>query len=213
MPNVQGRNVRVEVSSTFGTPVTVTGVSLANPGVATAASHGQANGTIGFFTVTGGMPQLDGQAVRVAAAAAGTFQLQELDTTSFTAYTAGTFTPVSAWQTLAESTSYTLGGAGADQLDASRLLDVVRQNEQGMLGAQSVTINTLSQDVPSAAERIIYSAALANSFLVFRILIGSTAVRWWRGQVSLPSEDLSQGALATGNLTTTVKGVILKGAA
>ena len=213
MPNVQGRNVRVEVSATFGTPVTVTAVSLANPGVATAASHGQANGTVGFFTVTGGMPQLDGQAVRVAASAAGTFNLQELDTTSFTAYTAGTFTPVATWQVLSESTSYSIGGAGADQLDASRLIDVVRQNEQGMLGAQAITLNTLAQDVPSAAERLIMSAALSNAFLVFRILIGTTAVRWWRGQVSLPSEDLSQGALATGTITTTVKGIALKGAA
>lgn len=213
MPNVQGRNVRVEVSATFGTPVTVTAVSLANPGVATAASHGQSNGTVGFFTVTGGMPQLDGQAVRVASAAAGTFALQELDTTSFTAFTAGTFTPVATWQVLSESTSYSISGGAADQLDATRLIDVVRQNEQGMLAAQSITINTLSQDVPTAAQRIINSAALSNAFLVFRIMIGSTAVRWFRGQVSLPSEDLSQGALATGSIAVTVKGIAQMGAA
>lgn len=212
MPNIQGRGVRVEVSATFGSPVNVTGVSLANPGVATATAHGLANGTVGFWTVTDGMPQLNGQATRVTGTAANSFNLQGLNTTSYVAYVAGTFTPVATWQTLAESTSYSIGGGAADALDSTTLLDVVRQNENGLLAPQTVSFNTLAQDVPGAAQILLQSAAISNAFLVFRITLQTGAVRVWRGQVSLPGEDVQQGALGTGSITATVRGIVTMGA-
>lgn len=213
MPNIQGRGVRIEVGATFGTAINVTAVTLANPGVATATAHGQANGTVGFWTVTGGMPQLDGQATRVVATAANNFTLQGLDTTGYSAYTSGTFTPVATWASLAEATSYSIGGGATDSLDATRLIDVIRQQENGLLAAQTISINTLSQDVPSAAQVLLNSAALSGSFLTFRITLQTGAVRVFRGQVSLPGEDVQQGQLGTGSIQITTKGVVCFGAA
>ena len=53
MSNVKGRGVRVEIAATYGTPITVTAVTLASPGVATSAAHGQSNDTVGYFSSVG----------------------------------------------------------------------------------------------------------------------------------------------------------------
>ena len=59
-----------------------------------------ANDTVGYWDVTSGMPQLDEQATRVKNQTTNTFELQGLNTTNYSAFVAGTFTPVATWQTL-----------------------------------------------------------------------------------------------------------------
>ena len=105
-----GRNVRVEIATTFGTAKTVTAVTLASPGVATSTAHAMTNGTLGYWTVSAGMVQLDGQATRVYNQSVNAFDLQGLNTTNFSAFTAGTFTPATAFGTLAEAIGYNIGG-------------------------------------------------------------------------------------------------------
>ena len=94
MTTAVGRNVKLELATAFNTAKTVTAVTLASPGVATSAAHGMSNGTVGFWTVTAGMVQLDGQATRVYNQAANAFDLQGLNTAGYSAFTAGTFTPL-----------------------------------------------------------------------------------------------------------------------
>jgi hypothetical protein len=72
----------------------ITGITQANPGVVTDNAHGYPNGQTVFLTGIGGMTQLNGRFVKVAGAAANTFQLQDLqgnniNTTGYGAYTAG----------------------------------------------------------------------------------------------------------------------------
>ena len=86
--NVKGRGIRVEIAATYASPVTVTAVPLADPGVATSTAHGQANTVVGYFSGVTGMEQLEGQACRVKNTAANTFELQGLNTSNFTAFTA-----------------------------------------------------------------------------------------------------------------------------
>lgn len=97
MANVRGRGVRVEIAATYGTAKTVTAVTQASPGVATSSAHGMANDTVGYFSSVGGMVQLEDQACRVKNQTANTFDLQGLNTTGYTAFTSGTFTPVATW--------------------------------------------------------------------------------------------------------------------
>lgn len=213
MTTVKGRGVRVEIALTFGSAKTVTAVTLASPGVATSSAHGMANGTVGRWSGVGGMAQLEGQATRVYNQATNTFELQGLNTTSFPAFTAGTFTPVSTWGTLAEASSYSIGGGEAEKLNPTTLLDVVRQEENGLLAAQTVTFNLVSQTVNSAVMQAIEDAALSQTKLVFRITLADGSVRVFNGEPSLPGEDVQQGQLGTGTVSVTVKGVVLKGAA
>jgi hypothetical protein len=211
--NIQGKGVKVEVGLTYSAAKTVTAITLASPGVATSAAHGMANGAVGYWSVTGGMPQLDGQATRVYNQATNAFDLQGLNTTPYSAFTAGTFIPVATWGTLAESTSYEIGGGDADKLNATRLIDVVTQQENGLLAVQNVTLNLLNQTFNTSVMQFVEDAALASSFVVFRITLNDGSVRVFRGQPSLPGESVQQGQLGTGSIGIAVKGVVLKGAA
>lgn len=70
------------------------GVTQANPGVVTAASHGYSNGDEVFISGVVGMTELNGKSFIVAGAAANTFQLTDQDgnnvnTTSYGAYVSG----------------------------------------------------------------------------------------------------------------------------
>lgn len=77
----------VAIASGYGTAQTVSAVSNANPGVATAAAHTLVNGDI--IEVTSGWSRLTNKAVRVSAAAAGVFSFEGIDTTLTSIYPAG----------------------------------------------------------------------------------------------------------------------------
>jgi hypothetical protein len=213
MANVKGRGVTVEVSSTYGTAKVVSAVTKANPGVASSTSHAMANNTVGYFDDVVGMGQLQYQACRVKNTATNAFDLQGLNTTNFSDFTSGDFIPVTAWATLSESTSYSIGGGAGDKLDATRLIDLFKQEEQGNLPVQTVSMSVLAQDTPSAAMLLLESAAQTATGVVVRITLPNGAVRIAYAEPSLPGEDVQQGQLGTGSLDFAVKGFVLKLAA
>jgi hypothetical protein len=213
MANVKGRGVRVEIAATYGTAKVVTAVTQAATGVATSTAHGMANDTVGYWSGVSGMAQLEGQATRVKNTATNNFDLQGLNTTNYSAYTAGTFTPVATWATMSEATSYDIGGGAADKLDATRLLDITKQEEQGLLPVSNVTLTVLAQDTPSAAMQLLESAVQTQGAVVVRITLPTGAVRVFRAEPSLPGENVQQGQLGTGTLDMAVKGFVLKLAA
>lgn len=214
MPTAIGRNVKLEIALTFATAKNVTGITQASPGVATSSAHGLANGTVGYWAVPAGMVQLDGMATRVYNQATNTFELQGLSTSSFSAFSGTpTFTPVATWGLVSEAIGYTIGGAGADQLDDSKLSDVVKQILFGLPGADVITVDLLSQTYNSAVMQAIEDAALATSYIVGRITLHDGSVRVFRGVPSRPGESLSRSQLATGQFQIAAKGVALKGQA
>lgn len=213
MPNVKGRGVRVEIAATYGAAVAVSAVTQASPGVATRTSHGYTNDTVGFFSGVAGMAQLEGQAVRLKNVTANTFELQGLNTTNYSAYTSGNFTPVLTWQTLSEATSYDIGGGAAEKLDVTRLLDITKQEEQGLLPVSNVSMNVIAQDTPTAAMLLLENAVQTQGAVVVRITLGNGAVRVYRAEPSLPGESVQQGQVGTGSLDMAVKGFVLKLAA
>jgi hypothetical protein len=215
MANVKGRGVRVEIGATYGSDKTVTAVTLASPGVATSAAHGMANDTVGYMLNVAGMLQIEKQACRVKNQATNTFELQGLNTSNYSAWTTpnGVFRPVATWQTLAESTSYSLGGGASEKLDVTTLLDIVRKEELGLLPVQSVTMSVVAQDTPSAAMQLLESAVQTQGLVVVRITLPNGAVRVFTAEPGTPGEDVQQGAVGTGSLDMAVKGFILKLAA
>lgn len=204
-----GRNVRVEISKTEGTAKTVTAVTQANPGQATSTGHTLTDGTVGYFVTATGMSQLDGQAIRVDAPAANTFELQGIDTTTFPAFTAGTVKAVTVWSTLSRAASYNIGGGDADKIDTTVLLDVIKQEANGLLAAQTVGFDIKLETTDEEALSLVRAAALSQAYLVFRITLSDGAQRVFRGQPSLPGENVGQGALGTGAFNVTVKGQVL----
>lgn len=205
-----GRNVRVEVSKTEIAAKTVTAVSKANPGVASSTAHGQVDGTVGYMSGVTGMAQLDGQAVRVNTVLTDSFALEGIDTTNYATFTAGTFVPISVWSTLSRAASYQIGGGEADKIDNTTLLDVIKQEINGLLAAQTVSFELKLETIDDEAMGLINVAAMNGSYLVFRITLSDGAQRVFRGQPSMPGENVGQGALGTGSISVTVKGAVLR---
>lgn len=208
-----GRGVKVEVSKTEGAAKTVTAVTQADPGVATSATHGLSAKSIGYFSTVAGMVNLEGQAVRLGTTAANTFELEDIDTTDYPAFTAGTFVPITAWSTLAKATSISEGGGDAEKLNVTTLLDNIRQERNGLLAAETVTIQLLAESLASEALQIVRRAARQSDLLVFRITWANGDVAVFRGEPSKPGRDVQQGQAGTGSISVSVKGFITEGAA
>lgn len=208
-----GRNARVEVGLTEGAPITITAVTLANPGVASASAHGLAAKSVGYFATANGMVNLAGQAARLGATAAGTFALEDIDTTTYAAFTSGTFVPVTAWSTLAKSTSISKGGGEGEKLNATTLLDGIRQEINGLLAAETFSINVLSETLDSQGMALVRAAARISRLLVVRITWNNGDVWVFRGEPSSPGADVQQGQIGTGSISFTVKGFQTQGPA
>ena len=204
----KGRNCRVEIAATYAAAKTVTAVTKAMPPVVTSATHAMTEGTIGYFDTAAGMDELLGQAGSVDATATNTFNAEGLDSTSFGTFTSGTFTPVATWLTLSSATSYEIPEGSADELDATTLLDRIKQTEAGLLSAQNVQISKLS-DMQLPALALVRAAALNNGFIVVRITLSNGERRVFRGQPGLPGESQGLGALASSGFGIKVKGQVL----
>jgi len=213
MTYVIGRGVRVEIGTTEGSAKTVSAVTKANPGVATSTAHGLLTKSVGYFDTVTGMDELLGQAIRLGTVATNTFDLEGLDTSGYGTFTAGTFTPVSAFTTITPATEYQVGGGDADFIDTSVLLDNIKQQEVGPLNAQTVTIAIKKETVNGAGMAAVVAAARAGLDKVFRITLKDGSVRVFRGTPSIPNENVSVGGVGTGGFTVTVKRFLQEGAA
>lgn len=214
MGSIVGRGVKVEVAKTFGAAKIISAVSQANPGSASSTAHAMAAKTAGYFASVEGMVNLEGQAARVGATpGVDAFNIEGVNTTDFPAFTgAADFFPVTAWSTVAKATSYSIAGGAAEKLDDSSLIDDIKQELAGQLDAQSVTINNNMETSNSEAMQIVEDAALAQGYCLFRITLKDGAVRVFRGQPSLPGEDVQKSQIGTGAFTVSVKGKVVKAA-
>lgn len=203
-----GRGLRVEVAKTMGAAKTVSAVTTASPGVATSTAHALTAGTVGVFQDVTGMLQLEGQAIRVAAPDSNTFELELYETTDMPAYTGGKLVPVTAWSTVGNATQYSIGQADAEQQDMTVLLDDIRQQEAGLMNAQTVSITGFSA-FNSEAMQILQSASRRAAAVVFRITLKDGQQRIFNGTPSLPGEEASTGQPLTGAFSVLIKGSVM----
>lgn len=96
----------------YGTDVTITAISNANPAVASAAGHTLVEGDI--VVVTSGWVKLTGRAFKVGTVDAGTFELLGVNTLSTQSYpagtSAGTAKKVSKWVNIPQITEVASSG-------------------------------------------------------------------------------------------------------
>lgn len=205
----KGRAVRVEVALTFAAAKTISAITKASPGVATSTSHALTEGTIGYLSSVGGMTELEDQVASVDATATNTFNLEGLDTTGFTTFsTSASFTPVATWGTVSATTGYEISGGEADQLDLTTLLDNQRQLDVGMLAAQVLKFDALS-DLQAAAMAFISAAARAGTMVIMRVTLSNGERRIVRGYPTLPSESLAVNQVASGSFSVISKKQLL----
>lgn len=85
--------------------VAITGITNANPGVVTSASHGLANGDEVFLESVGGMTQVNGKSFIVANKAANTFELTDQDGNNVNTSAYGTYTSGGVFKKIVELVS------------------------------------------------------------------------------------------------------------
>jgi hypothetical protein len=78
---------QMSLSTSFASPVNVTGISNANPAVCTATAHGYANGDV--ILLTSGWGGLDERAFVVSGVTTNTFELSGVNTLNTSVYPAG----------------------------------------------------------------------------------------------------------------------------
>ncbi len=209
MQAIIGSNVRVEVQQTLGSPITVSAVTKANPGVVSATAHGLSNGDVVVFTVTDGMVELDGQAGRVANKTTDAFEIEGLDTSSYSTFTAGTCKKVTAFQTLAAAQNISMPNPAPQKIDITTLIDKTKQYTYGLPEAPEGTIAGIFNPA-GTAEGLIKAATKANTPLVFRLTYSDSRKSLFNANVSGGTGfDLQPNAAATAQTSfTPVKDVM-----
>jgi hypothetical protein len=93
-------------------------------------------------------------------------------------------------------------------LDATTLLDRIKQTDTGLMAAQNVQFTNLS-DMQLPALAVVRAAALNNGYIIVRITLSNGERRVFRGQPGLPGEDQDVNALAQSGFGIKVKGQVL----
>lgn len=208
-----GRGVRVEVSTVEGAPKTVTAITAAKPPVATSAAHGLTAKSLAYMNNVVGMPQLEGQAVRLNPVTTNDFTLEDLDATSYGTFVSGTAVPITTLQTLVSSTGYNKAGGDPNPLEITVLLDEINQQVNGPLAAETVTFTGRVETISSTAMAAVRAAARTGAYLVFRLTLKDGNVRFFRGQPAIPTEQLDQGAVGSYSFSVTVRQFVCEGVA
>jgi hypothetical protein len=163
------------ISGSLEAAKTVSGITSANPGVATATAHGYANGDI---LVLSNPSRLDMAVVRAANIATNTFELEGVDTTSTTLYPSG-FGVGSVQRAGTASTGFTslsqtveVAGSGGEQQFAQwAYIEDGRQRQRPTFkNARSLTL-TMHYDPALAWHAALLDADQKGEVRVLRVTL------------------------------------------
>jgi hypothetical protein len=150
-------NVGVTLESALGGALTLTGITKANPGVATSVAHGLNDGDFVLLSVQG-MSQVDNRVFRVANKTADTFQLEGENTTSYGTFSAGSAYKITFGTTLATLTSLSASGGDFEFIDTTTIHDVVRTQIPGVASPATYSFESV-WDVSDAGLVALKAAA------------------------------------------------------
>ena len=203
MATIQATNVQIEIGTAYGTATAITGLTKADPGVATSAGHGLSNGDFLLFSVSGGMVALDDQVCRIANIATDTFELENIDTTNFATWTAGTFQEVTTWDTLCQATTINIGDAAPTELDGTTLCDTKQVTLYGLPGSISGTID-IQHDPQNTALQYLKAAAVSDT-IAFRVTWSNGYITAFGGKTAYSGGfNAAINSIVTGAVPVTV---------
>jgi hypothetical protein len=176
------------IGSAYGSDVTISAVSNANPGVATAAGHGYSDNDIILLAMPS---RLDGRVVRVDTPATGSFNLEGINTTSTTLYPSGfgvgTSKEVSTFTSLSQVVDSQSSG-GEQQFYQWVYLEDGRQRQRPTFtNARAMTL-TLDYDPALAWHQALLDRAVANEVSALRATLPNGAKLYWGVYVGYDGE-------------------------
>lgn len=176
----------VAIASGYDAAKTITAITNANPGVASSATHGFANGD--FVEVTSGWSRLTDKVVKVAGSSAGTFELAGINTTLTSIYpaggSAGTARKISGWTQLSQILTSSSNGGEQQFLDYQLLEADAAKRIPTFKSASGLSFSVA--DDPTLPGYILASAANDDRLpRAVRITLPSGSVLVYNAYISL----------------------------
>jgi len=176
----------IHLGTTFGTPVAVTSISNAATAVATASGHGFANGDI--IVLKTGWQRANERVFRVAASAAGTFELEGLDTSDTSAFpvgtSGGTAMKVTAFTQVSQIIGISTSGGEQQFATVSPLESDFEIQIPTMYSAQSISM-AIGDDPTLAGYQALKKAADARAIRPLMMQNKNGSKIYYYGYVSL----------------------------
>lgn len=197
----------IAISTTYGSPKTVTGISNANPAVASAATHGYANGALLEFK--SGWQRINDRIIRVAGQTAGTFNLDGIDSTSTQFYASGTgggtTRELTAFTEISQIIGFSTSGGDQQFVNYSFLAEDFERQLPSITSAQSIKIEIA--DDPSLAGYIATKLASdARALRCVRLTLPDGSFILYNGIVSLnETPTVTKGAVMAVSATLSLQ--------
>lgn len=184
------------IASGYGSAITVSALSNADPAVATANSHGLSDGDI--VEVTSGWSRLTNKIVRVDAQDSNSFQLEGIDTTNTTIYPAGSgvgsVREITGWTQLQQILGVNTAGGEQQFLDYQFLEDDAQKRIPTFKSPITLTLNI--GDDPELAGYLLAEEANDDRLVrALRCTLPSGALLFYNGFVSVnktPSMNVNE---------------------
>lgn len=164
-------NVQIAMQSALAAAKTITGITKADPGVVTSASHGYSNGDYVFLSIQG-MHQLNDRVARVANVTTDTFELEGIDTTAFATFSSGTAEKITYGTSITTATSISSSGGGFDFIDTTTIHSDTKTQMPGLPAAATFTFDNI-WDVSDAGLLAMKDASDAQAKRAFKFTFGS----------------------------------------
>jgi hypothetical protein len=176
----------VSLATTYGSTKTVTSITNANPGVASSASHGFANGDI--VSMVSGWSNLNNRVVRISAQTAASFAIDGQDTTSTVLYPvgsgSGTATLITGFQQITQIMGFSTSGGDQQFATFSFLEQNFETQIPTIFSAQSITID-IADDPSLAGYLALKSASDARAIRALKIAMPDGSYILYQGYVSM----------------------------
>jgi hypothetical protein len=178
---------QVAIASTYGAQFTITGITNANPAVATlSASHGVIVGDI--IEVTTGWDLLNKRLVRVSVVATNDVTLEAIDTSNTTNFpngsSAGTGREITAWTAVTQIQSIATSGGDLQFADITTVTDRTAKQVPTIRGAQQIDF-TVFDDPALSWYSVATVASDTNAITGMRIVFANNSRLLANGYVSL----------------------------
>lgn len=159
----QWTDVDVDVQSALASPITISGITKANPGVVTYTGTDPSNGD--YIKVTAlGMSEVDGRVFRVANVSTGsnTLELEGENTTNYGTFTSGSFEVVTFGTSVTTLTGLNASGGDFDFIDTTTIHSTVRTQIPGLASPGTYTCESF-WDPSSTALLALKSASQSKA--------------------------------------------------
>jgi hypothetical protein len=167
------QKVRVLMSDAPGAAQTVSGITRADPGVATYVGADPANGSYAIFTAAG-MREMNNRIARFANVNAGgnTGELEAIKTTNYGAFVSGQFQPLTFTYEFESLMNPNASGGEAEEIPADTIHDDIAVVEYGLFSALVYTFDA-QWDPALAAHAALFEASQLKQPRGFQIIFAN----------------------------------------